>query len=354
MELRMKNEYIEKVLQLRKQKALHSEVEKRLSELLQQSFPNSIGVSEISGVLGGRNDLIHFQPNGIRTVFEIFASKSQVSQDLRLLEQCDAQRKIAVLIDHDADPSVSNEYFRKKPDSYPFFWLRDVLDNDWEKISIVRLREVIDEKYCVNEVRKLLEGNYGENVDHLLRKVISEVKTKLPPRKNSKPIQVSGLQILALKVIKSINKMGIPMDRLRSLYQWLELSMKHAFTIASSGIHALLVTDLESEHAIWSDGDLADVLLICPDENLKPQIVVSLNSIINSFLEENNLEPFQIRLHFFHSYFEFIGEQSCSSSKEKPPALKEKTKKKNRVNKCVDAEKSAGSRVLLAQHPRPS
>jgi hypothetical protein len=27
---------------------------------------------------------------------------------------------------------------------------------------------------------------------------------------------------------------------------------------------------------------------------------------------------------------------------------------KNVANKCVDAEKTAGSRVLLTQHPRPS
>jgi hypothetical protein len=39
------------------------------------------------------------------------------------------------------------------------------------------------------------------------------------------------------------------------------------------------------------------------------------------------------------------------TSKKRNPEIETKNPK---VNKCVDTEKSAGSRVLLAQHPRPS
>jgi hypothetical protein len=93
--------YREKLLALRANKRLHSAVQSRLAELLLEAFPSGVSASEISAVVGGRNDLIQYSFSGRRIVFEIFCSKSQVPQDLRLLEQCSAAVRIAVIIDRD-------------------------------------------------------------------------------------------------------------------------------------------------------------------------------------------------------------------------------------------------------------
>jgi hypothetical protein len=94
---------------------LRDPVEKRLVELLSMLFPDTHSTSEVTGILGGRNDLMQFFFNGRRVVFEVFFSPSQVPQDLRLLVQNHADVKIAILLDSDVNPKLADEYFRKKP-----------------------------------------------------------------------------------------------------------------------------------------------------------------------------------------------------------------------------------------------
>jgi len=76
--------------------------------------------------------------------------------------------------------------------------------------------------------------------------------------------------------------------------------------IVGSGFQAFLITDLEGRHAIWSDGDLADDLILSPDVSKQPNVVLCLNDIINDILEEVGSERQEIQWHFFHSYLEFI------------------------------------------------
>src|SRR2546430_11601960 len=92
------------VIKAKKERRLHRWVQERLRELLKRLYVDSAPVPEVSGVLGGRNDLIQFLANGRRAVFELFASVSQVSQDLRLLEQSSAEVRIAILVDEQIDP----------------------------------------------------------------------------------------------------------------------------------------------------------------------------------------------------------------------------------------------------------
>lgn len=106
---------------------LHGAVQTRLRQLLTEEFPDNAAVSEICGVKGGRNDLFHYQQDGKRAVFEVFCSPSQVPQDLRLLEQADAHWKIAILLDAELRPELAKTYFRKKPESFPFLWLSQVM-----------------------------------------------------------------------------------------------------------------------------------------------------------------------------------------------------------------------------------
>jgi len=88
-------DYRERVLDLRRARRLHPEVLSRLVTLLTIAFPDATAVPEVNATLGGRNDLIQFFHDGRRTVFEVFATASQVPQDLRLLEQCEADAKIS-------------------------------------------------------------------------------------------------------------------------------------------------------------------------------------------------------------------------------------------------------------------
>jgi len=94
--------------------------------------------------LGGRNDLIQFFPNGRCVVFELFVTVSQVPQDLRLLEQSDADVKIAILLDEEINSKLAKEYFRKKPNHFPYVWLSEVLMSERESKCLNRLREVIE------------------------------------------------------------------------------------------------------------------------------------------------------------------------------------------------------------------
>jgi hypothetical protein len=106
---------------------VHSAVQNRLAQLLVHEFPDNPSVAEVFAVKGGRNDLIHYDQQGRLAVFELFCSTSQVPQDLRLLEQADAHWKIAVLLDREIRPELSDAYFHKKPQTFPFLWLSQVM-----------------------------------------------------------------------------------------------------------------------------------------------------------------------------------------------------------------------------------
>lgn len=106
---------------------LHGAVQARLRQLLAMEFADAAAVPEVSAVKGGRNDLIHYWQDGKRAVFELFCSTSQVPQDLRLLEQADAHWKIGILLDAELRSDLAETYFRKKPDSFPFLWLSQVM-----------------------------------------------------------------------------------------------------------------------------------------------------------------------------------------------------------------------------------
>lgn len=122
---------------------LHSAVQTRLRQLLAKEFPDNAAVTEISAVKGGRNDLIYYLQDGKRAVFEFFCSTSQVPQDLRLLEQADAHWKIAILLDVELRPDLAENYFRKKPDSFPFLWLSQIIMPGKESECLAKLRTLL-------------------------------------------------------------------------------------------------------------------------------------------------------------------------------------------------------------------
>ena len=106
---------------------VHTAFQNALKALLTAEFPSTTAIAEVYAVAGGRNDMVQYAQDGKRAVFELFCSPSQVPQDLRLLERAEVHWKIAVLLDEQINPELAANFFRKKPEGLPFFWLSQVM-----------------------------------------------------------------------------------------------------------------------------------------------------------------------------------------------------------------------------------
>ncbi len=132
-----------KIAALRKAKKLHTEVENRLSSLISQISIDYIPVKEPVGLAGGRNDLLLFEFSGRKVLFEVFATRGQVSRDLRILDKTKANIKIAVIIDREIDPKVFDAFVKENPeDNYPYIFISEVFEETPKMISL-KLRQLI-------------------------------------------------------------------------------------------------------------------------------------------------------------------------------------------------------------------
>jgi len=163
---------------------LHTLAEQRLVLLLSRLYPHACAVPEISGVLGGRNDLMLFAFDGRRAAFEFFFSPSQVPQDLRLLEQVKADVRIAILLDREVNPKLALEYFRKKPDPFPFLWLSDILLVSHEGRCLEYLRELLDEDASIRHLRRLLSLPGSEYIELFMRQQYKYIEQVFGSQKN--------------------------------------------------------------------------------------------------------------------------------------------------------------------------
>ncbi len=131
---------------LKRSKRLHPLTEHRLAELLRDIYPEAYPKHEPGEIPGGRSDLAFYFGNGCYVIFEIFATKHQVPQDLRHLEQSNAQGRIAILTDPILDEgAIFEEYFTKKPrDPFPWLKLSDILVVENERATKEQLKQYID------------------------------------------------------------------------------------------------------------------------------------------------------------------------------------------------------------------
>jgi hypothetical protein len=329
-----KTEYVNLVKKSRKEKRLHPLVQERLTLLLSKISPNNCTVDEISLVAGGRNDLISFSFDNRKIVFELFFSVGQVPQDLRLLEQPNAEVKIAILLDDDVDKKVSTEYFRKKPDCFPFLWLRHVIDPYWESYCIGLLRELTDENSVITQTRELLASPKGEISAEILKKQIAKIKTILGVEKKPRAIDLSkitGTQLACLLILKRVKELGIPSEKMHSFIAWLPTVMPHAFELVILGFQAFIVTDFKGNHALWSDGDLADDLFLAADKKPEANVVICVNEPINTVFEIMGQEKKEVQFHMFHAYFELLDKSALEALTVKPSKCKEKSEKKEKL-----------------------
>ena len=132
---------------IKRAKKLHSLAERRLASLLAEAYPEGISIPEPGEIPGGRSDLAYYFQSGFYVVFELFATISQVPQDLRHLEQSNANARIAILTDKFLDEGrIHLEYFRKRPrDPFPWIDLSDVLVIEKQDIAIAKIRHLIDQ-----------------------------------------------------------------------------------------------------------------------------------------------------------------------------------------------------------------
>jgi hypothetical protein len=303
------HEFAKHLVGLRRARRLHGEVAQRLTELMMKVHPLAVSVPEVGGVLGGRNDLINFSFDGRRVVFEVFGSASQVPQDLRLLEQSSAEVKVAVLLDEEADPTVSRAYFHKKPDPFGFLWVSHVLRPELEAFTLARLAELTDEGAVVRRVRRLLAHPAGSTIDRHLRTQLTQLEEalakSLPATSTTPQKGLTGREAIALKVVAKVHRLGIPGEKLRSLYVWLERAIEYGVTLVSAGFQPFLVTDLDDYRGIWSAGDLADLVFLMGDAH-RPKIVMELTEIIRAEMKARGFEARPQEFHFVHGYGEFV------------------------------------------------
>ena len=144
MDFTMPPGYIDWLLKRRKAQLLHGEVERRLIQLLARVLPDYHPVQEPQGLAGGRNDLMLFEFRGRKVLFEIFATKSQVSRDLRILDKTKADVKVAVIIDKEADPGVWERIHKENPeDNYPWLFISELFVDALLPVTELKLRELV-------------------------------------------------------------------------------------------------------------------------------------------------------------------------------------------------------------------
>lgn len=270
-------DYIERLLALRKAKELHTVVENKLIQILGIATPDLHPIKEIQGLPGGRNDLMLFDFNGRKVVFEVFATASQVSRDLLILYKTKADIKIAVILDKEADPKVFNNFLKQNPDEpFPFLFIGELFD-DPPPTAGLKLREII-----IGDKEALFK--------RMLRAKISRVSFLDWCRKNGIEVfsksdvtdgSISYAKVFMTVVIEKLKTQGISREKLKKLGIWLsqEKTLNYIFTTVDIGLNMFLYTDLDENFAAYSDLDLVD--WIRAGQNFSsPYVLMSLNAVI--------------------------------------------------------------------------
>jgi hypothetical protein len=277
------HEYIEQIRQLRRKKKLHGYVEDRLIELLQDVAPNLHPIKEPQGVAGGRNDLMLFEFTGKKVLFEIFATKSQVSRDLWLLERTKAEIKIAIVIDKQVDPGVFEEFCHKNPEhTYPFLFIHELLEPSFQYEGRLRLWELImrDDE---SRIRRLLTAKVRAKafVDHF-RESGADVLTP----KDIETGTVMFKKVFVTCMLKKLHDWGLREDVLRKFAAWFSRDDLHRYLVLKLhlGYNMYLYTDLAENFDVLSDHELLQWLFV-GHKFSETYILLSLNATVREVID---------------------------------------------------------------------
>lgn len=283
------NNFFNEVKSLRREKKLHSVLLEKLKNILVKYFPEYIPISEIQGLAGGRNDLLCFKYNRQKILFEIFATASQVSRDLRLLDKTDADIKIAIIIDKEIDNKVIDKFLRENPENnYPYFFMSMILKQENVVKFVTNLREVIYRKdiYVAYEILRK-KTSYKEFVKLCKNENIKILTSHLESEITFKDIFITYLASKVLRITRDNEKVV-------KLLKWLSDDKLIEFIVFKIriGFNVFIFSDLNETFCIESDIEFQDWLHIMNKEE-NPFIILSLNKIIydiNKKFYKNSLD----------------------------------------------------------------
>jgi hypothetical protein len=278
--------YLEQMKKLRKQKLFHSFVQARLIEMCQQWFPYLHPIKEIQGLAGGRNDLILFEFDGRKVLIEIFGTASQVSRDLRILDNTKADVKIAVIIDKEIDPQVFEHFLRENPESnYPFIFASEVVDPSRAHEGRLKLHELItrDEVRRLSRVIEKLSTNAFHRFLSECRRDALLVYTEDDIRQGT----ITFHKVFVTLVIRRLSELGIALPALKKLAKWISKPGAVDFVVQNMtlGLNMFLYTDLRENFGFYSDIDLLDFLRI-GSEIAEAHVLMSMNSVFFEVLDK--------------------------------------------------------------------
>lgn len=273
-------EYIAHVLELRRTKRLHGAVEQRIVALCAELVPELHAVKEIQGLAGGRNDLMLFKFNGRKVVIEVFATATQVSRDLRILDATHADTKIAVIIDKIADPSVFERFLRENPQTnYPFVFVGELLRDEHASAGGLKLRELI-----VSDEISRFKRFFRELSVTAFQRFVRECEVEGVPVVTAEKLSrsaVTFVEVFVTVILRKLVAMGFHPGSLKALATWLskEKGVDFALEKVALGFNVFLYTDLKENFGYYSDIELLDFLRIGPDER-QPYVMLSTNAVV--------------------------------------------------------------------------
>jgi len=261
---------------LRKKKLLHSVVLRELSKIINRYFPKYEPITEIQGLAGGRNDLIAFKYNTRKILFEVFATASQVSRDLRILDNTIADIKIAIIIDKEIDDKILEKFLRENPESnYPYLFISQILD----KTKIVN---------TINSLHNIIFKNDKDELFDLINKKISfkEFVNKCSEEdikilNGSVNLSDATLKNIFITIVANrLLKMTHDNDKVLKLIKWLNDDKLIEFILfkVNLGFNIFIYTDLNETFCIESDMEFLDTIRIF-SELEETYIILPLNKV---------------------------------------------------------------------------
>lgn len=280
---------IEWIKEQRQSKSLHSSVEVRLAAILSKVLPDYHAVKELQGLAGGRNDLMLFEYSGKKVLFEIFASKNQVTRDLRILDKTKADVKVAVIIDKEIDPKVFEKFHKENPeDNYPFIFIGEL----FEKSSIID---------ATLKLRQIVTGDENVKLQRMIRQKMSfshfiEICKKdgidIMSLKDIEARDITFQKVFVTLTLGKLFKLGIQRKKLKELAIWLsdKRLLEYVLTELQLGLNVFLHTDLEGNIGIYNDQELIDWLRIGPELSM-PYVLLSMNAVIYEIFDKYYKSP---------------------------------------------------------------
>ncbi len=268
----------------RKSRTLHNSVETRLTAILSKILPDYHAVKELLGLAGGRNDLMLFEYSGKKVLFEIFASKSQVTRDLRILDKTKADIKVAVLIDKEVESSVFEKFHKENPENnYPYIFIGDLFGKSSIVDTALKLKQIItgDEEA---KLQRLLRQKMS--FSHFV-KACKKEGIEILSFEDIEARDISFKKVFVTLVIAKLFKLGVNKKKLKNLATWLSDSRLLEFTLTKIdlGLNVFLHTDFEENMGIYNDQELIDWIRIGPNL-LEPYVILSMNSVIYEIFDK--------------------------------------------------------------------